>query len=67
MSLKYEQCRSLVATEQFLNDLLTVDRYPKNKKEMRERVKYCLRHFPYLDETGTPIFSQDGFECPKIK
>jgi hypothetical protein len=26
----------------------------------------CLRHFPFLDERGAPIFSRDDFECPKI-
>jgi hypothetical protein len=67
MSLKYEQYRALYATQQFLQDLLTVDKYPKTKKEMRERAYRCLKHFPYLDKTGEPIFSRDDFECPVIK
>lgn len=67
MSLKYEQLCALVRTKEFLQDLLTVDKYPKTKKEMRDRVYRCLRHFPYLDETGEPQFSKDDFECPKIK
>ena len=66
MSLKYEQYAALVKTQNFLRDLLTVDGYPKTKKEMRDRAYRCLRHFPFLDEHGNPMFSRDEFECPKI-
>lgn len=67
MSLKYEQYRALYATKEFLRDLLNPHTYPNTKKEMRERASRCLKHFPYLDETGQPIFSSDEFECPVIK
>ena len=67
MSLKNEQFRALVITQEFLRDLLTVDQYPKTKKEMRDRAYRCLRHFPHLKDTGEPMFSLDDFECPKIK
>lgn len=67
MSIKSEQYRSLIQTQQFLRDLLTIDKYPKTKKEMRDRAYSCLRHFPFLDERGEPQFSRDDFECPKIK
>lgn len=67
MSIKSEQFYSLVKTQEFLRDLLTVDQYPKTKKEMRDRAYRCLRHFPYLKDTGEPMFSRDDFECPKIK
>lgn len=67
MSLKYEQYRALVKTQELLRDLLTVDQYPKTKKEMRDRAYRCLKHFPFLLDTGEPVFSQDEFECPKIK
>ncbi len=66
MSLKYEQFRSLVTTRELLSELLTVDGYPKTKKEMRARVSRCLRHYPPLDRTGAPMFSRDEFECPEI-
>ena len=61
VSLRYEQYRALMMTREFLRDLLTVERYPKNKREMRERVSQCLRHYPYLYESGQPIWSQDDF------
>lgn len=67
MSLKCEQLAALVKTQKFLRSLLTVDEYPKTKKEMREKAYRCLRHFPRLDETGKPVYSLDDFECPKIK
>jgi len=35
--------------------------------ELKARAYSCLRHFPFLDERGEPIFSRDGFECPVIK
>ena len=67
MSLKYEQYHALVSTRNFLSDLLSVDEYPKTKKEMRQRVSRCLKHFPPLDETGAPMFSLDEFPTPPIK
>ena len=61
MSLRYEQYRSLLITRDFLRELLTVDGYPKTKREMRERAYRCLRHYPFLDEQGEPYWSQDEF------
>lgn len=66
MSIKMEQYNALVKTQRLLRDILTVDGYPKTKKEMRARAYSCLRHFPFLDEYGAPMFSRDDFECPKI-
>jgi len=66
MSLRYEQYAALAKTREFLLDLMTVDKYPKSKKEMREKAYRCLRHYPILDDTGEPIFSKDDFVCPKI-
>ena len=59
MSLRYEQYRSLRYTKEFLHDLLTVERYPKTKREMRQRVFDCLRHYPFLFENGQPMWSKD--------
>ncbi len=59
MSLRYEQYRSLLITRDFLRELLTVDGYPKTKREMRERAYRCLRHYPFLDEQGQPYWSLD--------
>lgn len=61
MSLRYEQYNALRATRAFLRSLLTVDGYPKTKKEMRRRVSACLRHYPFLHDTGQPMWSKDTF------
>jgi hypothetical protein len=61
MSLRYEQYNSLLLTKRFLGSLLTVKAYPKTRKEMREEVFRCLRHFPPLHDSGQPIWSQDYF------
>ncbi len=58
MSLKKEQYRALSITRDLLRDLLTVDKYPKTKKEMRARAYLCLKHYPYLDDDGKPMFSE---------
>jgi hypothetical protein len=67
MSLKFEQCYALYKTQNFLRSLLHSDTRPKTVKELKARAYSCLRHFPFLDERGEPIFSRDGFECPVIK
>ena len=61
MSLRYEQYNSLKLTRELLRDLLTADRYPKNRGKMRSRVFDCLRHYPFLHENGQPMWSQDDF------
>lgn len=61
MSLRLEQYHALHRTREFLRDLLTVDRYPRTKAEMRERACRCLKHYPFLRENGEPMFSQDNF------
>jgi len=59
MSLRYEQYAALARTREFLSDLLTVEAYPRTKKEMRIRAAACLRHFPLLHHNGQPIWSAD--------
>lgn len=61
MSLKYEQYNSLLATRNFLYDLLDTQKRPKTVRETKERVRHCLRHFPILKGNGEPIFSNDDF------
>lgn len=67
MSLRAEQQYSLFKTQKFLRDLMHHSTRPKTVKEMRDRAYSCLKHFPFLDERGKPIWSRDGFECPVIK
>ena len=60
MSLRYEQYRSLQLTRQFLRDLLE-GTVKLTKKETRERASRCLRHYPFLNDKGRPLFSRDPF------
>jgi hypothetical protein len=61
MSLRYEQEASLLMTRELLLDLLNTSTRPKTVKELKERARRCLRHFPPLDKDGKPIFSTDSF------
>jgi hypothetical protein len=65
MSLRYEQYWSLRRTRQFLADLLHPSTRPKTVKELRGRASACLRHFPFLEASGKPIWSQDEFASPE--
>jgi len=61
MSLRYEQYNSLILTKGFLEILLDPQRRPKTIRELKEIARRCLRHFPMLEKTGKPIFSNDDF------
>jgi hypothetical protein len=61
MSLRHEQEASLLMTREFLLDLLNTSTRPKTVKELKERARRCLRHYPPLDVDGNPIFSRDEF------
>ena len=65
MSLRYEQYRALRRTREFLRDLLHPSTRPKTVKDLRGRASACLRHFPFLEESGKPMFSQDEFKSPE--
>jgi len=61
MSLRYEQYNALKITKEFLFELIDVHSRPKTISEMQSKAIHCLRHFPQLEESGKPIFSQDEF------
>jgi hypothetical protein len=61
VSLRYEQRRALLKARDLLRDLLHPLTRPKSVKEMRERASCALRHYPFLDERGEPMWSQDEF------
>jgi hypothetical protein len=68
MSLRSEQYWALKKTQAFLRDLLFPDTRPKKASELKERAYRCLKHFPFLDDDGKPMFSKDDFgpdELPK--
>jgi hypothetical protein len=62
MSLRYEQRRALLKARDCLRDCLDPKRRPKTAKELRERAACALRHYPFLDERGEPMWSQDDFD-----
>jgi hypothetical protein len=61
MSLRREQYYALKKTQTFLRDLLFTDTRPKKVSELKARAHSCLRHYPFLDDDGKPLFSKDGF------
>jgi len=61
MSLRYEQDNALLLTRELLLDLLNTSTRPKTVKELKQRARRCLRHYPPLDGNGNPIFSNDTF------
>jgi hypothetical protein len=61
MSLRSEQYYALKKTQDFLRDLLFTDTRPKKVSELKARAHSCLRHYPFLDNDGKPMFSRDGF------
>jgi hypothetical protein len=62
MSLRHEQRRALLRSRELLWDLLNAQKRPKTVKELKMRVCCALRHFPFLDERGEPMWSQDEFD-----
>jgi hypothetical protein len=61
MSLRYEEYRALRKSRDFLRDMLNPKRRPKTIGELKRRASEALRHFPFLDEQGRPMFSDDNF------
>ena len=59
MSLRYEQCRSLKKTRDFLGLILRSPRM--SHKDLRDHAYSCLHHYPFLNEHGQPIWSHDPF------
>jgi hypothetical protein len=62
MSLRFEQRNSLLKSRNLLRDCLDPQKRPKTVKQLRERAHSALRHYPFLDERGEPLWSQDEFE-----
>lgn len=64
MTLPDERYRAIAQTEKFLIELLTTPRVPK---EVKERAKGCLRHFPSsydldrLAESNPDILDKEPF------
>lgn len=61
MSLRYEEYRALRKSRDLLGDLLNPQRRPKTIGELKRRASEALHHFPFLDERGSPMFSDDNF------
>lgn len=57
MSLRYEQYDSLKQTRELLRELLHKS---MPRKETKEKIRQCLRHYPPLTDTGRPVFSKDN-------
>jgi hypothetical protein len=66
MSLRHEQYHALKKTREFLRELLDSKTRPKTSQEFKDKAYSCLRHFPFLDQNGKPMFSQDDFGPDKL-
>lgn len=68
MSLRNEQYRSLKRTHAFLCALLCRE-FKRVPSAVRDEAVRCLRHYPFLDEHGKPMFSNDPFgpDEPPVK
>jgi hypothetical protein len=61
MSLRYEQYASINRTKKFLIDVVHLKTKSKKLEELKKEASRCLKHFPFLTETGIPIWSNDIF------
>ena len=66
MSLKFEQRAALLKARKLLYDLMNPQKRPKMVKELKHRASSALRHFPFLDERGEPLWSQDEFDDSQL-
>lgn len=64
MSLRYEQYRALIYARDFLRALLDPKQTPRVPRRVRAEACRCLRHYPFLDEHGAPMFSNDTLSPP---
>lgn len=67
MSLRREQYAALRQARDFLRSLLDpkATRVPKS---VRQEASRCLHHYPFLEDSGKPVWSRDEFgpdEVPK--
>lgn len=65
MSLRYEQERALLMARELLADLITKPQRLLVRSVVRQRAASALKHYPLLEESGKPIWSQDDFALPK--
>jgi hypothetical protein len=64
MSRRREQRRSLLYSREFFRWLLE-NNTRWTKEQLRQEAYHCLRHFPYLQANGEPLWSQDEDETDK--
>jgi len=46
MTLPDERYRAVMQTKDFLSDLLDTKKYPRIPLKIRDRARWCLRHYP---------------------
>ena len=67
MSLRFEQYSALLRSKEFMRSLLDPKATPRIPRSIRETAYRCLRHYPFLEENGKPVFSRDSFNLPEEK
>lgn len=64
MSQRHQEYLSLWKTRKLLGDISSGR--VASLTDIRILARECLKHYPFLLETGAPRFSTDGFDCPPI-
>ena len=59
MSIRVEQNRALLLSRDLLRDLIDPAKTPKVPLGVRVVARRCLRHYPFFDQHGSPVFSPD--------
>jgi hypothetical protein len=74
MTLPYERLRAVNKTREFLFDILIPSKTPRIPKEIRQRARSLLKHYPFeselemvcdvnnLGEHCQPVFSKDQWK-----
>jgi hypothetical protein len=66
MTIPYERARAIRQTEEFLKELLSVQKTPRVPKKIRDQARHLLRHYPGLHDLKMieAEWKSDFIECP---
>jgi hypothetical protein len=62
MSVRCQQHNSLLRARSLLREILNRPLRSWTAKEIKAKSDSALKHFPQLEESGKPVFSDDDFE-----
>jgi hypothetical protein len=62
MTVPNERTRAVNATREFLIDLLSREKYPRLRKDIRDRAVSLLKHYPTAFDMHVIADKEDGVE-----